>query len=176
MSKQLVRKFKWWWTWQDGMHEQWLQQQARAGLHLRSSDPLGVFMTFERGEPAEMAYRWDYPGLKDRQYAQLFADAGWEQAAEVAGWCCWRKPVLNGKAPEIFTDNASKVLKYQRSLGLLLACSLPLLMMAVLPGPRAALLTEPRAAGVAMFALVLLGFGVAGLGRRIFQLRGGVRA
>ena len=38
MSKQLVKKFKWWWVWQDGMHERWLQEQARQGLHLHASD------------------------------------------------------------------------------------------------------------------------------------------
>ena len=86
MSKQLVKKFKWWWVWQDGMHERWLQEQARQGLHLHASDPLGIRMTFERGAPADMAYRWDFPGVKaDPVYTQLFVDGGWERVVDVGG-------------------------------------------------------------------------------------------
>ncbi|WP_332860337.1 DUF2812 domain-containing protein [Janthinobacterium svalbardensis] len=174
MSKQLVKKFKWWWVWQDGMHERWLQEQARQGLHLHASDPLGIRMTFERGAPADMAYRWDFPGVKaDPVYTQLFIDGGWERVVDVAGWRCWRKPVVDGKIPEIFTDVPSKVRKYQRNLVFLLVCGLPLLMVVVAPASRHALLAEPRVATVAGASLLMLAYAVGKLVQRVRQLRQG---
>lgn len=171
---QAVKKFKWWWTWQDGMHEQWLQAQARQGLHLRSTDPLGLLMTFERGEPAEMAYRWDYHAIKaDPAYTQLFVNGGWERVVDVAGWCCWRKPVMNGKTPEIFTDAASKVRKYRRNLATVMVCGLPLILVAAMPSSRQALLAEPRAACVAGAGLLMLAYAAGSLVRRNRQLRAG---
>lgn len=174
MSKQLVKKFKWWWVWQDGMHEQWLQEQARQGLHLHASDPLGVRMTFERGAPADMAYRWDFPGVKtDPVYTQLFVDAGWERVVDVGGWRCWRKAVVDGKIPEIFTDAPSKVRKYQRSLALLLLCGLPLFVALVSPASLHILQAEPRAATVAGGSLLMLVFAIGKLVQRVRQLRQG---
>lgn len=172
MDGQRVRKFKWWWVWQDGMHEKWLQAQARQGLHLRATDPLGVMMSFERGAPAEMAYRWDYPGINaDPAYTQLFVDAGWERVVDVAGWRCWRKPVANGKTPEIFTDATSKVGKYQRNLGYVLVAGLPLLLLAAMPASRQAILAEPRVAVVAGLGLLMVAYCAAGLLLRIRQVR-----
>lgn len=171
---QRVKKFKWWWVWQDGMHEQWLQAQARQGLHLCSSDALGVRMTFERGTPAEMAYRWDYPGINtDPAYTQLFVDAGWERVVDVVGWRCWRKPVVNGRTPEIFTDAASKVRKYRRNLGYVLVSGLPLLLVAAMPASRQAILAEPRVAVVAGVGLLMVLYCAAGLLLRMRQLRAG---
>lgn len=171
---QTVKKFKWWWAWQDGMHEQWLQAQARQGMHLRSTDPLGLLMTFERGEPAEMAYRWDYCALKtDLAYTQLFVDAGWERVVDVAGWRCWRKPVINGKTPEIFTDAGSKVRKYRRNLTAVLLSSLPLFLLAAMPSPRQAILAEPRVACLAGAALLMVAYSAFALVRRIRQLNTG---
>ena len=174
MSKQLVKKFKWWWVWQDGMHERWLQEQARQGLHLHASDPLGIRMTFERGAPADMAYRWDFPGVKtDPVYTQLFVDGGWERVVDVGGWHCWRKPVLDGKTPEIFTDVSSKVRKYQRNLVFLLVCGLPLLTVLVAPASRHVLLAEPRVSAVTGAGLLMLVYAIGKLVQRVRQLRQG---
>lgn len=174
MSKQLVKKFKWWWVWQDGMHERWLQEQARQGLHLHASDPLGIRMTFERGAPADMAYRWDFPGVKaDPVYTQLFVDGGWERVVDVGGWRCWRKPVVDGKIPEIFTDVPSKVRKYQRSLVLLLVSGLPFFLVVLAPASRHVLLAEPRASAVTGAGLLMLVYAIGKLMQRMRQLRQG---
>lgn len=118
MSKDLVRTFKLFWPDEDLAQEDWLRAQARAGLHLVRVNVLCVW-TFERGAPADVAYRIDFTHkAKDPLYRQLFADAGWERAAEVTGWQYWRKPVPAGAAPEIFTDNASKVVKFRRLIAL----------------------------------------------------------
>lgn len=174
MSKQLVKKFKWWWVWQDGMHERWLQEQARQGLHLHASDPLGIRMTFERGAPADMAYRWDFPGVKaDPVYTQLFVDGGWERVVDVGGWRCWRKPVVDGKIPEIFTDVPSKVRKYQRSLVLLLVGGLPFFLVVLAPASRHVLLAEPRVSVVTGAGLLMLVYAIGKLVQRMRQLRQG---
>jgi hypothetical protein len=102
-------KFKLWFAWQDADHEQWLQQQARAGWHVQQIALLGLLHRFQQGAPADMVYRWDVPPQEDNgAYQQLFRDAGWERVADVTGWCCWRKPAVPGQAVEIFTDPASK--------------------------------------------------------------------
>src|SRR5512137_466287 len=116
----IIRKSKWFWAWQDDREEAWLGEMSRQGLHLRHPGPFGQY-TFEQGEPSEFVYRLDFVAnaRKNPDYYQLFRDAGWEHAGELGGWQYWRKEVRGGKVPEIFTDNASKIQKYQRLLGYL---------------------------------------------------------
>jgi hypothetical protein len=113
-------KSKWFWAWQDDREEAWLGEMSRQGLHLMHPGAFGQY-TFEQGEPRELAYRLDFVtnAKKNPDYYQLFRDAGWEHVGELGGWQYWRKEVLNGKEPEIFTDNASKIQKYQRLIGYL---------------------------------------------------------
>ncbi len=116
---KLVRKFKLWFVWQDEEHQQWLQEMAAQGLHLRSTNTFCVH-TFERGEPADVAYRWDvrYVG-PNAEYQQLFRDAGWELVTSTVGWHCWRKPRAAGVNTEIFTQRADNAAKYLRVIRLL---------------------------------------------------------
>ncbi len=118
MMRQKIRKVKFFGAWQDEKEEAWLEEMALQGLHLTEiSFPL--IYSFEKGEPQHTAYRLDYTPLRkeDREdYFQLFNDAGWEWVGEMSGWQYFRKPVEAGENPEIFTDNQSKVVKYQRVL------------------------------------------------------------
>ena len=50
------------------------------------------------------------------EYLQIFRDAGWEYVGEMSNWRYWRKQVVTDETPEIFTDNESKIRKYQRLL------------------------------------------------------------
>src|SRR4030065_2966772 len=50
---------------------------------------------------------------------QIFQDAGWNYVGEMSNWRYWRKRVVNGETPEIFTDNESKIRKYQRLLAIM---------------------------------------------------------
>jgi hypothetical protein len=120
MNGEIVRKSKWFWAWQDDKEEEWLGEMSRQGLHLQHPGAFGQY-TFEQGAPGEFAYRLDFVAnaKKNENYYQLFRDAGWEHVGELGGWQYWRKEVLDGKIPEIFTDNASKIQKYQRLLGFL---------------------------------------------------------
>ncbi len=127
MSNATVTKFKFFWADQDLEQEQWLREMAGQGLHLVRVSV--VAWTFAKGEPADIVYRLDYSSKgRDSDYNRLFEDAGWECATTTMGWHYWRKPVVNGSAPEIFTDSASKIARFQQVLGLLIVLSVPTLL------------------------------------------------
>lgn len=60
-------------------------------------------------------------GKKDERetYFQLFADAGWERLGDLGGWQYFRVLAEGDHQPEIYTDAASKIMKYQRILVIL---------------------------------------------------------
>ena len=118
MKETGIRVFKWYWAWQDDREEEWLGEMSRKGFHLQHPGAFGQY-TFKQGALREFAYRLDFVknSKKNADYYQLFQDAGWEHVGEVGWWQYWRKEVVDGKVPEIFTDNASKILKYQRLIG-----------------------------------------------------------
>ena len=121
MQSQTLRKFKWYWAWNDHKEEAWLREMAQQGWHLSEIGPHG-FYTFAKAEPADMVYQLDYlvPGKQDHQeYLQLFQDAGWEHLGEMVGWQYWRKRAEPGQDPRIYTDPVSKTEKYSRLLGYL---------------------------------------------------------
>jgi len=112
-----LRKLKWFWAWDDEREEAWLTDMAQQGWHLTEPGVFG-FYTFEQGVPKNMIYRLDFKTAdKDSaDYMQLFADAGWEHLGAMGGWQYFRKEAREGEAPEIYTDAASKIKKYQRVL------------------------------------------------------------
>ena len=111
------RAFKWFWAWNDEQEERWLTEMAQQGWHLQAPGVFG-FYTFDKGTPRNVTYRLDFKtaGKDKAEYLQLFADAGWEHVGEMGGWQYFRKQAPEGESPEIYTDNASKVHKYQRVL------------------------------------------------------------
>lgn len=117
MSHRLVRQYKWFWDDADHAIEDWLEEMARQGLHLRQVRWLRSLFVFERGEPALVAYRLDFRvGRRDPHYLQLFNDAGWEHVDELLGWHYWRTPLVPGRTSEIFSDVGSAIKKYQQVL------------------------------------------------------------
>jgi len=115
--------------WQDEREAAWLTRMAADGWHLRSLT-IGCY-TFEKGEPAAVAYRMDYrrlTGAERDEYLGLFRDAGWERVATLVNWHYFRKPAPEGPLPDIFSDTASRVDKYRRVLGILVV----ILMMNVI--------------------------------------------
>lgn len=115
-----IKKFKWFWAWQDEKEELWLHQMAQQGLHLQSVKLPGSYL-FEVGEPRNDYYRMDF--ITDRKdyesYLQLFKDAGWEHLGEMGGWQYFRTAAKDNAVPEIYTDNDSKAIKYQRLITIL---------------------------------------------------------
>lgn len=129
--KNKVTKFKCFWGWQDEQEENWLMEQARQGYHLIKANP-GVY-TFKPGPAVEYVYRLDYQDKGKRQlqaYLQLFSDSGWELVCEMGGWHYFRRPVVSGEKPEIYTDPASKAEKYRRLMVFSLSM-LPLLVVSM---------------------------------------------
>lgn len=126
-----ITRFKFFWAHQDEEQEHWLRGMARQGLHLVDVNPF-CFWTFRRGAPRDLVYRIDFGnGPGDDGFFQLMQDAGWTLAATTTGWQYWSTPVVNGRAPEIFTDSASKVKKFQRLLAVLLCSALPAFIMLI---------------------------------------------
>lgn len=117
MEKTTIRKFRWFWPWQDENEEAWLREMSQEGWHLDSVGLLGQY-TFTAGHPQDYVYRLDYinPAKDKPAYLQLFRDAGWEHVGEMTNWQYFRKQVQEGEAPEIFTDVETKVEKYRRLL------------------------------------------------------------
>ena len=115
--KEMKKEFKWFWAWNDEKEEQWLTEMAQQGWHLQSPGVFGVY-TFERGTPRNVVYRLDYKnaGKDMADYLQLFTDGGWEHLGAMGGWQYFRKECVEGETPEIYTDNASKIQKYERVL------------------------------------------------------------
>ncbi len=115
------------WAWNDDKEEAWLREMANRGWHLAQ---VGLFTyVFVTGEPQDVVYCLDFmpSDRKKDEYFQLFQDAGWVRVDGFVGWHYWRKPVQDGKVPEIFTDVESKTRKYRHLLRLELTIFLLLL-------------------------------------------------
>ena len=110
-----INKFKWFWAWDDEKEEAYLREMALDGWHFKSVAFPGTY-EFEKGEPRNDVYRLDFLlNYKDKaSYLQLFEDSGWNHVGEYGSWQYFRKTATEGEAPEIFTDNDSKMKKYSR--------------------------------------------------------------
>jgi hypothetical protein len=172
MNTEIIRKFKWFWAWQDEKEEAWLSEMAEKGFHLEKVCLPGQY-TFKVGEPEKYAYRLDYQPLRraDREsYLQLFKDAGWEHVGDMSNWVYFRKKASAGETPEIFSDTDSKITKYQRII-LYLVIFLPILIILKPDAgdpPRANLLIME---GFFLLLIVLYSIVMIQLIRRITQLK-----
>ena len=118
MDASTLKRTRWFWPWQDEKEEAWLGEMSQGGWHLKSVR-LPCVYTFTKGDPSPKIYRLDYMPVnkaKNQEYLQIFQDAGWEYVGEMSNWRYWSKLVGPGETPEIFTDNESKIKKYQRML------------------------------------------------------------
>lgn len=127
-----MKKFHWFWPWNDEKEEAWLREMSEQGWHFKTVERPGFYI-FERGTPIDYVYRLDYfTGHGDwANYQQIFEDAGWDYLGQMAGWQYFRQKVAEGKLLEIYTDNASKVKKYQRIM-VFLSILVPVLISAVI--------------------------------------------
>lgn len=179
MSDKTVTRFKFFLAHQDEEQESWLRSMAQQGLHLTKVNPF-CFWTFRVGEPADMVYRVNFSNSMAGQasdFRHFMEDAGWTLAAGTTGWQYWCTRAVNGKAPEIFTDNASKAQKFQQVLATLVASGLPMFVWCLLFDVRRVLdqLSLPFVVvlGVAAALYVLVvPYAVVRLLMRMRQLRG----
>jgi len=121
-----LKKFHWFWAWDDEKEEVWLREMSNNGWHFVTVSFPSNYV-FEQGEPIDYAYRLDYMiNRKDKDnYLLLFEDAGWEYLGELGGWQYFRQQTSKGDVPEIYSDSRSKAKKYQRIL-LFLTIFLPI--------------------------------------------------
>jgi len=133
-QKESLRKFKLFFAWDDNKEEAWLEEMSRKGWHLASVG-IPTLYNFVSGEAKPYTYRLDFitaTNKEDRQdYYQLFSDAGWDHIGEMGGWQYFRKLAKGGEAAEIFTDNQSKIQKYQRLIGFLALIAVSIIPMTI---------------------------------------------
>lgn len=171
MGNNTLRKFKFFLAWEDEKEEHWLNEMALSGWKLISIIFPGIYV-FEAAPPANTVYRLDFntDSKNVADYLGLFEDAGWEHVTAYGSWHYFRIAARPGEAPEIFSDNASKIAKYQRVM-LILVVLLPLLVSAGGNLTRSELLLfQILAAGRFVFTLLYI-YAVLMLLRRISQLK-----
>jgi hypothetical protein len=169
-----IRKFKWFWAWQDEKEETWLSEMAKEGLHLVSVSVPGYYY-FRQGEPENFVYRLDFQTMKstDRDsYLQLFADAGWEHIGDMGGWVYFRHRVNGGEILDIYSDLESKMRKYFRIM-FYLVIFFPIMIVFVLKtsgleryGPWFIIVKA-----LSVFLLLVFSFAIVQLFRRMLTLK-----
>jgi hypothetical protein len=162
-------------AWNDEKEERWLSEQERSGWHLKVVRCFGY--TLERATPADVAYRLDVgPSARhDREeYFGLFRDAGWEHVGTRGLWHIFRKPVVNGQVPEIYTDPESRLAKYRRLMALM---GVFLAVLATQTAPRvagngqSAIARYPAILIVQVLAMAVFVYGITRLALVIRKLK-----
>lgn len=116
-EKKKKAVWKYWPFWADQEESAWLNAMAKQGWHLKSF--FLVRYVFERGEPANMVYQFDFRDrstheLKD--YIALCKEMGWDHVYEWNGWHCFRIDADRYEVQDLFTDYGALAAKYRRSL------------------------------------------------------------
>lgn len=129
MEKDTMKKFRWFWAWNDEKEEKWLEAMSKKGWHLESIGFAGTYH-FRKGQPKEYSYCLDFrtgvsKGLEE--FKQICRDAGWEELGRRGSWYYFRKESTGGKKPEFFSDKQSRIQKYRRLI-IFLAIFLPILL------------------------------------------------
>ncbi|MBM7578169.1 DUF2812 domain-containing protein [Jeotgalibacillus terrae] len=129
MEKKVTRIF---WAWQDAEEEIWLRKMSNEGWKLKSYKSLRY--TFEQITPEDAIYRLDYKTTTNEdldEYIAIYEDAGWEHVAQFSGWHYFRSAENNSAAPDIYSDQASKIQKYSGLLTTLYISLLALLLLSI---------------------------------------------
>lgn len=171
MEHKTMRKFKFFFAWDDEKEEAWLHEMALNGWKLVTITFPG-FYTFEEASPANTVYRLDFNSDSRNYpaYLRLFEDSGWEHVLAYGSWHYFRITTPYGEAPEIFNDNTSKIAKYQRVM-LTLVVLLPLFISVGNDMHRSELILFQIVAGVRFAFLLLYIYAILMLIRRISQLK-----
>lgn len=166
-----MKKFRWFWPWDDEKEEAWLREMALKGWRFNKVSVAGVYR-FEHGQARDDYYRLDFSiaSKAEADYLRLFLDAGWEHLGEMNGRRYFRKAATNGETPEIFTDNESKARKYGRILVLLIAFSPVYFNAVILVNKRGGALNEIATLILFLF-MILYGYVMIRLLRRIIGLK-----
>lgn len=153
MKTETKKIRKWFWVWNDEKEEAWLRNLSSGGWHLQKIGFLATY-EFEHGVSRDIIYRIDYKdgyNLKLSEYLQIFRDSGWEHVGEMSGRHYFRTPMAGEEEPEIYTDNESKIIKYQRILtGYYIF--IPLFLLVIINRPEIT-----KIPGFSIFDIILIG-------------------
>ena len=101
-TKRVIRTFL---AWQEKKEEKWLEGMSKKGWHLVR---VGFFnYTFEKGEPRDYAYRFDFKimGKDDlEEYKALFEDAGWKCIGNFSSWYYFRADRSKNPDMELYNN------------------------------------------------------------------------
>lgn len=130
------------WVWNQDKEIAYLEAQARAGLMLSSVSPFKY--VFCQVEPVARIFRMDFQGLNrhfdEVEYLDLFRETGWELACKSNGWYYFSRVVAGdveaAGATDIFNDNASRLMLYQRLMLFLMIVYFPLFSQIAFLLPR----------------------------------------
>lgn len=111
--------FKWWWAWNPGKIERWLEEQERQGWNLSRISTTGLHFHFEKGPSRKIAYCIDYQSQAKADYFQLLSETGWSLVADGFGWYYWRQE-YSAEKPELFSETQSLIDRNNRQLLLIM--------------------------------------------------------
>lgn len=128
---KLRKQFKFWWGWNPGRIEKYLECMAADGWHLTTVECTQMLFGFLPGEPKKTSYCVDFQNKPSAEYLTMIADDGWELVNKSAGWLLWRKD-YEGERPEIYTNRQSLIDRNKRlfiALSVTAALQVPILAM-----------------------------------------------
>jgi len=110
----------WWWGWNPGKLENWLEEKERQGWNLAAVNMSSVGFRLKQGEPRQISYCVDYQVNPTPEYYSILVDDGWELAwSGYGGWHLWRKPYSNHESkPFLHTENQPIIIRTRWDLGL----------------------------------------------------------
>lgn len=116
---------KWFWAWQFGEEEKWLNEMASKGWALKT---IGFCKyTFEPCNPGEYNIRLEMlseipTSEKSTDYIEFIEDTGAEYVGSLMRWVYFRKKTDDGEF-KLFSDNSSRISYLNRILTLLATLS-----------------------------------------------------
>ena len=109
--------FKLFFAWQEAAEARWLAAMSAKGWHLIKAAPMAY--KFERGEPMDIVYRFDFQTKKDAElgeYFEIAESAGWTHVCNMGGWHYFRTAAEAAAEVDFFSDAEGQIQKYQRVL------------------------------------------------------------
>jgi len=121
-------RFRWWWTWNSHMLEDWLESMAAGGWLLESCSLAGTLFRFRESKPGKFRFCVDYLNNLDKDYEQTARDDNWSILHMGAGWYVFFKE-YEERRPELYTDVHSLIERNNRIKTVLVATGIPLFVL-----------------------------------------------
>jgi hypothetical protein len=156
-TNSLTKKvYKTFFAWNEKKEQDWLESMSSKGWHLKKVGFMNYI--FEKGLPKKYIYRFDFKiTLKDDlgDYLAIFEDLGWEFVDRFSSWYYFRIDPENQKEKslEIYSDNLSKVKKYQRLIIFLLIVTGPMVYFSIPKFIERSILSYGTGTGILFIAL-----------------------